>query len=202
MWCFHDRLKQFTFSNGVTIECCPDCTRYDNKRAEVLRVGKSEMPCAEQRIHWAELLDAAGFPEHIAGNNWLNLAGGLNDLDKNPNVYFVPEYLGDERLWSSWITTIVQPTLKKLYDQRRIDAAKRYTPVDDHEHIERAKPFPHTLSMPRLHKTFCTRCTEVVIGQRKPWVVRLTKGVYLPIDHDCNSVRVYDLKGNLLEVRR
>jgi hypothetical protein len=51
-----------------------------------------------------------------------------------------------------------------------------------------------------VYKNFCTCCAEAVVdGAGK--TVRVTKGVYLPIEHQCNSVRVYDLRGNLLEVK-
>jgi hypothetical protein len=36
MTCTHPRLKTFTFSDGKTIQCCPDCSTFDKKRHEVL----------------------------------------------------------------------------------------------------------------------------------------------------------------------
>jgi hypothetical protein len=37
MTCAHPLIKSFTFSDGTTIQCCPDCTAFDKKRQEVLR---------------------------------------------------------------------------------------------------------------------------------------------------------------------
>lgn len=50
-------------------------------------------------------------------------------------------------------------------------------------------------------KNLCTQCTEVVVDEKTARVVRVTKGVYLPVDHDCKRVRVYNLKGQLIEVK-
>lgn len=63
------------------------------------------------------------------------------------------------------------------------------------------KPFPHTSTMPRTHKTYCAVCVEMVIDESERRV-RVTKGVYLPIEHKCGCVRVYDLRGNLLETKQ
>lgn len=54
--------------------------------------------------------------------------------------------------------------------------------------------------MHRKHNNFCAVCVQVVIDKDKRQV-RTTKGVYLPIEHQCNSVRVYDLRGKLLETK-
>lgn len=70
---------------------------------------------------------------------------------------------------------------------------------DDVDWADRQRGFAHTKSMPRAFNSFCVNCAEMVIGSDK--VVRITRGVYLPIEHQCNSVRVYDLAGTLLEVK-
>jgi hypothetical protein len=70
---------------------------------------------------------------------------------------------------------------------------------DDVDWADRQRAFAHTQSMPRAFNSFCVNCAEMVIGADK--VVRITRGVYLPIEHQCNSVRVYDLAGTLLEVK-
>lgn len=168
MWCFHDRLKEFVFKCGAKIMSCVDCTTFDNKRNETLRVGTAELPKAQEQIHWELLLEKAGLGEHVAEMPWLNYVGTTDSLGNNPNVYYTPECLGDEPKWSSWITQIVQPLFKKLYDQRRIDAAKRYTMIDDHEHDERACTFYHSQTMPRGLKNFCATC-----------------GSYEPVEHEC-----------------
>lgn len=59
--------------------------------------------------------------------------------------------------------------------------------------------FQHTHSMPRRSKVFCATCTDAVVDDSKK-EVRVTKGVYLPIEHECSKLRVYDLTGRLLEV--
>jgi hypothetical protein len=46
-------------------------------------------------------------------------------------------------------------------------------------------------NMPRLYKNFCPHCVELVS-------TRQTQGVYLPIEHECPAVRVYNPNGVLL----
>lgn len=69
----------------------------------------------------------------------------------------------------------------------------------DHDWATKQRAFPHSQSMPRAYKSFCANCFEVVVNGATE--LRVTRGVYLPIEHDCNSVRVYDLHGKLLEVK-
>ncbi len=71
------------------------------------------------------------------------------------------------------------------------------TPEDVNWGKRQARP---TQLMPRKHNSFCAVCVEMVIDKQQH-SVRVTKGVYLPIEHQCNSVRVYDLRGTLLEVK-
>lgn len=54
--------------------------------------------------------------------------------------------------------------------------------------------------MPRAFRNFCSDCIEVVVDKTRS-TVRVTKGMYLPIEHECASVRIYDLQGNLIEVK-
>src|ERR1039458_2082087 len=68
---------------------------------------------------------------------------------------------------------------------------KRAAPIDDPDWASRQQAFPHTVPMPKLLKNHCPSCTDVV-GPR------VTKGVYLPVEHDCPRTRVYDLHGKLL----
>lgn len=70
---------------------------------------------------------------------------------------------------------------------------------DDVDWAARQRNFPHSLSMPRVANNFCVYCTEAVVNGAKN-EVRVTRGVYLPIKHDCPRVRVYDLQGKLIEV--
>ncbi len=57
----------------------------------------------------------------------------------------------------------------------------------------------HATDMPRKHTSFCATCVDMVVDDIAS--VRVNKGVYLPIEHQCNSMRVYDLRGNLLETK-
>jgi hypothetical protein len=41
MNCAHPKLKAFTFSDGQTIKMCPDCTKFDEHRRNVL-LGKKK----------------------------------------------------------------------------------------------------------------------------------------------------------------
>src|SRR5437016_3478458 len=112
MWCFHDRLKQFTFSNGEEIKCCVDCTTFDNKRIEVLRVGTVEITkTPQEETHWRFLLEEAGLSDQLAGNHLVDNGGSLQDLAKLlTNAHYLPEYFEGVRFIH------VLPTLKKLYD--------------------------------------------------------------------------------------
>lgn len=81
-------------------------------------------------------------------------------------------------------------------------AAKFHTVTpEDVDWATKQKSFGHSQSMPRPFNTFCAVCVEMVIDKSER-SVRVTKGVYLPIEHKCGSVRVYDLRGNLLETKQ
>ena len=69
---------------------------------------------------------------------------------------------------------------------------------EDVDWATRQQPLEHVRAMPRPLKTFCACCREAVIDGGKE--VRVTKGVYLPVKHDCPRTRVYDLHGHLIEV--
>lgn len=75
----------------------------------------------------------------------------------------------------------------------------QYDPLEYEQFDKKQKSFTHSLSMPRNNKCFCTQCAERVVD-KKGNEVRVTRGVYLPIEHDCPRVRVYDLQGKLIEV--
>lgn len=69
---------------------------------------------------------------------------------------------------------------------------------DDVDWAERQRAFPHSQPMPYQFKTFCPHCVDMVISAK----VRATRGVYLPVEHACPRVRVYDLMGKLIEVKQ
>jgi hypothetical protein len=124
--------------------------------------------------------------EYVGDMPWQYNVGTLQDLANVPHAHVIPDHLPHTvPMWESWITT-TQPLLKGLYNQRRIDAAKRYTVLDDKEHVDRAKPFPHTLTMPRVLRTFCPNCIDVVKVAGKE--VRRTAGMYRPVEHECGEV--------------
>lgn len=68
------------------------------------------------------------------------------------------------------------------------------TAQEDKDWCEKQKPFPHTETMPKPLRNYCPHCTEIVAN------VRVTKGCYLAVDHECPRTRVYDSHGELLEV--
>lgn len=80
-----------------------------------------------------------------------------------------------------------------------VDAPKftQVTP-DDVDWALKQKGVSHALPMPRPLSNYCVCCREAVIDGTKE--VRVTKGCYLPVEHDCPRTRVYDLHGKLLEV--
>ena len=53
---------------------------------------------------------------------------------------------------------------------------------------ERQPAFPHSRNMPLLLTNYCTICTEQVVVVNN--VVRITRGIYLPIEHNCPKVLV------------
>lgn len=71
--------------------------------------------------------------------------------------------------------------------------------VEDVDWATRQKAFSHTQSMVRLSKSFCVHCVDVVIDESRR-EVRVTNGVYQPIEHSCNKIRVYNLQGVLLGI--
>lgn len=72
--------------------------------------------------------------------------------------------------------------------------------IYDHDWATRQRKIRHTRKLHRRFENFCNDCIEVILdaGYR---VVRITRGVYLSTEHECNSVRIYDVHGNLLEVK-
>lgn len=70
--------------------------------------------------------------------------------------------------------------------------------IEDHDWANRQKPFPHSHPMPRMRNNFCASCVDVVINRNNE-EIRTTRGVYLPIEHVCARIRVYDLRGNLIK---
>jgi hypothetical protein len=188
-WCFHDRMREYKFSDGSIIKMCPDCTEFDNKREAVLRTGSVVIPQSKEKIHWNMLLVKEDITLDDGLDYWLTYAGdtaGAQKAGEQSGYVYVADLHG----------AFMGVMVKRLQQ-----AKKKPTPIDDHEWVERQKPFPHTLSMPRKLTAYCPNCTEIVLSVKKPWVIRMTKGVYLPIEHECNSVRVYDLNNNLLEVK-
>jgi len=96
----------------------------------------------------------------------------------------------------------IQPATEYLYEMingfRGKDAPTEPKRTDQEWAAEQTQ-FPHTLPMPRSLKTFCPDCVDAVLDIARNKYLRTTRGVYLPIDHECNSVRVYDLAGKLRE---
>lgn len=187
MWCFHDRLREFTFSDGSLIQMCPDCTQFDTKRKEALRVGRVEMPKAKEELHWALLTEKAGVDVVNDGLDWFttfagNTSGALK-MAAESGLLFVTDVCG-----------MLKNT---LYIQRK--PKSKPTTLDDYEHDQRQAYFPHTQAMPRRFTAYCPQCTDVVVDGKHN-KVRTTKGAYLPIEHECASVRIYDLRSNLIEV--
>lgn len=189
MFCFHDRLREFKFSDGALIKMCPDCTAFDTKRNEVLRRGSLEVPKSEEKIHWLELLDNAGLPISEGLQRETVLSGDAAGVYKK----------AEEEYGALFVTDLYDSIKAVMYLHRK--PPNKRTTLDDHEWVARQRSFPHTHEMPRRFTSYCAHCTEVVLSVKRPWVVRITKGVYLPIEHECNSVRVYNLQGNLIEVK-
>lgn len=76
-----------------------------------------------------------------------------------------------------------------------------YITPEDVYWAERHKAFSHTLAMPRSLRNFCPMCVDKVIDYTsKP--ARTTVGVYLPVEHACPRIRLYDLMGKLIEVKQ
>lgn len=194
MWCFHDRLKEFTFKDGTTIKMCPDCTQFDTKRIEALRTGNVEMPKAKEELHWKFVLEKAGL--------------GMDVGDRPEFTMSVEDAVSEKALWkaSGGNPDFVNNVVGDKFDVLSVLSAlsKRtqisYTAVDDHEWDAKQRPFPHTLQMPRRFTSYCVACIDVVVDEARK-KVRTTKGVYLPIEHVCDSVRVYDLQNSLIEVK-
>lgn len=189
MFCFHDRLREFKFSDGALIKMCPDCTAFDTKRGEVLRCGSIDVPKAKEALHWGLLLTEEQITPDDGLDYWLTYAGDTAGAQKAGEK---SGYISVADLHGAFIGLMIR---------RSHDAKKKPTTLDDHEWVARQRPFPHTQEMPRRFNSYCAQCTEVVLSVKRPWVVRITKGVYLPIEHECNSVRVYNLQGNLIEVK-
>lgn len=114
------------------------------------------------------------------------------------------------------IGTYTGPLNKSVTWVVKLAKDKGYHPMPINVHVRAVEPkFNHvtpedvdwghrqgraTQTMPRKHNTFCAACVDVVIdGDKRN--VRVTKGVYLPIKHECGCARVYNFQGMLLEIK-
>lgn len=133
----------------------------------------------------------------VARNAWFRM------VNRNKALSFDGRYEGPSGLR----VVFSKFTKDKVTEHKGVDVHVRpvepkhsvLTP-EDHDHATKQRAFPHSQSMPRAFTSFCTSCIEMVIDTRQS-EVRVTRGVYLPIEHDCARVRVYDLVGKLIEVK-
>ena len=61
--CMHPNLKQFTFSDGQTIKCCPGCDKYDEARRKILGGAKAAEAPKTIKAAGTEPAEAADAPE-------------------------------------------------------------------------------------------------------------------------------------------
>lgn len=104
------------------------------------------------------------------------------------------------------ITFVMRHKKDKGYHPMPVDvhvepAAPKFTMVTIEDVEWGKKQGRTTQQMPRRFNSFCADCVEVVID-RESKKVRVTKGVYLSIEHECKRVRFYNLHGALLEVQK
>lgn len=110
----------------------------------------------------------------------------------------------------------VNPIKAKRYTtSKRIKKDKGYGPVpaidlpkteirfnsvtpEDHGWAMGQKAFARSQTMPRLLKNFCPDCREIVVNEMNE-PVRETRGVYLPVEHCCNSVHRLE-EGELIAI--
>ncbi len=182
-WCFHDRAKRFTFTDGVLIELCADCSVFDEPRRLALRVSNVEMPKARQETHWNLLLEKAGLSMTCGDKPWLVYVG---EILSDKAVYKAPHVGGFEEVNG------VADIMDVLSNMKRTTPIA-YSYLDDYEHDLNARYFTHTLTMPRPLRSFCPTCTDLIVDSKQKQV-RVTKGVYRPIEHDC-GITTYDLQG-------
>lgn len=87
-------------------------------------------------------------------------------------------------------------TLQALFHPKPVETLRQVTPYDV-AWAERQSAFKHSRTMPAPLKHFCPTCVDAVVDGNTR--ARVTRGVYLPIEHDCGVVRVYDLAGKLVK---
>lgn len=164
--CFHDRLREFTFTDKQVVKMCLDCLIFESARRPVLcpPLPTKLFSNADISQRWDVILDDAGLNMEMGTPDWLMFDSDIVALQPH------------------------RQSTRKVYDM-----------VDDHDWALRQKPFAHSLSMPRTMNNFCPKCTDAVVDDGKH-EVRITRGVYRPINHDCPRVFVHDLQGKLIEV--
>lgn len=114
---------------------------------------------------------------------YVEMSGTLFELLKRPDTYFL-RHMEYGNIFN------IDP---KIYAVYQSEVNRQCYRRPHHE----ASAATHGISrygfLVKCLKNFCPHCIDVV-GPRK------TRGVYLPIEHDCPRTRVYDLQGNLIEV--
>lgn len=81
--CKHTNLRGFTFKDGLTIQMCPDCTKFDEEREDVLKTINTVTPKSSQVREWNTRLEAEGLSEGRASFPKQLLWGDSIDLDHN-----------------------------------------------------------------------------------------------------------------------
>jgi hypothetical protein len=161
--CKHADIRTFTFSDRSTITRCPDCGK--TKGHDVLSGdGKIAPPKVKKSA-------ATFLPPRVK-------AGRPNYC--SPVEPFVAVEL---RVWSE------QEERARLHVKPMGPRFGQVTP-EDVVWASRQSAFPHSQPMPRCFKNFCPHCAEVVTNSDS--VLRETKGLYLPIEHECPKVHVVE----------
>lgn len=133
MWCFHDRLKEFTFSEqagGQTIKMCPECTAFDAHRIKVLKTGHVDMPDTKVQQRWDIILDDAGLSMNKGTADWLMFDSDIVALQPHKHPIRNEPTPLDDHLWlerqKAFSHTQSMPRLLTNY----CVACKAYLPVN------------------------------------------------------------------------
>ena len=142
-----------------------------------------------------------------SSGNWKDIEfSGTNDsVSKRPDTYVMRHQEAGLFVWRWVLDKIrgvrIEPVLHPLLGHSR-SALRVYRDLVNcvvyrkphHRVTFQSNGVSRHDDLGRCLKNYCPHCSEDVAG------TRVTRGCYLPIEHDCPRVRVYDLRGKLLEV--
>lgn len=91
MFCFHDGLREFAFSDGAVIKLCKYCTAFDNARIALFACGYVTKIKPSDQQRWDVILNQVGFSLEAGVYDWLVIDSAIQQQSlsrrKTPITY-------------------------------------------------------------------------------------------------------------------